>query len=154
MPMLSTTLRTLDPQPALIIRARIPRSELAATIGRSLGRIVPHALSRGGVLTGPPFARYPEFGAGEITVEVGMPLAAPVEGDGDIESFTLPGGPTAVAVHGGPYTQLSATFAAFERWIGEQGRTPAGPPWEVYVTDPADHPDPNDWRTEICWPVR
>lgn len=154
MPTLSTAVRNLDPQPALIIRSRVPRAGIAATIGQSLGRIIPHALAKGGALAGRPFARYPEFGAGTITIEVGMPLAAPIEGEGDIESFSLPGGLTAVAVHGGPYNQIPDTFAAFERWIGEQGRTPDGPPWEVYVTDPAEHPNHDDWRTEIYWPVR
>ena len=65
-------------QPALIVRSRVPRSAIAATIGQSLGRIVPYALGAGAVFTGQPFARYPEFGPGEITLEVGMPLAAPV----------------------------------------------------------------------------
>lgn len=154
MPMLSATLRTLEPQPALIIRSRVPRSEIAATIGQSLGRIVPHALGRGGTFAGQPFSRYPEFGPGAITLEAGMPLIAPVAGEGDIEALTLPGGPAAVAVHGGGYETMHETYTALERWIAEQGRQPAGPPWEVYVTDPANHPDPADWRTEICWPVR
>lgn len=154
MPMLSTAVRTLPSQPALIIRSRIPRDELASVIGQSLGRIVPYALGAGGTLAGQPFARYPEFGPGTITIEVGMPLTAPVRGDGEIESFTLPAGLAAVAVHGGPYDKLHETFAAFEKWIAEQGHTTAGPPWEVYVTDPAEHPDPADWRTEIYWPVR
>jgi AraC family transcriptional regulator len=84
-----------------------------------------------------------------------MPLAAPVAGDGgEIESFTLPGGLTAVAVHGGPYAKLPDTFAAFERWLGARGRRPDVPPWQVYVTDPAEHPTHDDWRTEIYWPVR
>jgi len=30
----------------------------------------------------------------------------------------------------------------------------AGAPWESYVTDPADYPDPADWKTEIFWPVK
>ena len=29
----------------------------------------------------------------------------------------------------------------------------SGAPWESYVTDPADHPDPADWRTEVYWPL-
>jgi AraC family transcriptional regulator len=154
MPMLSATVRTIPPQHALIIRSRVARDEIAATIGQSLGRIVPHALGAGGALAGQPFARYPEFGAGLITIEVGMPLAAPVPGSGDIEAFTLPAGPTAVAVHGGPYDKLPETFVAFEKWIAAQGHSCGGAPWEVYVTDPADHPDAADWRTEIYWPVR
>lgn len=154
MPMLSATLRTLSPQPALVIRSRVERSQIAATIGQSLGRIVPYAMGAGGAFAGQPFARYPEFGAGLISIEVGMPLQAPVPGEGDIEAFTLPAGLTAVAVHGGPYEQLPESFAALERWLAAEGRQPAGAPWEVYVTDPADHPDAADWRTEIYWPVR
>lgn len=80
-------------------------------------------------------------------------LVAPVAGSGDIEAFMLPAGLTAVAVHAGAYEQLPETFAALEEWIRTQGRAPAGAPWEVYVTDPTEHPDPADWRTEIWWPV-
>ncbi len=101
MPMLSVTLRTLAAQPALVIRSRVPRSAIAATIGESLGRIVPYALGAGGVFTSQPFARYPDFGPGMITIEVGMPLAAPIIGKDDIEGYTLPAGTTAVAIHGG-----------------------------------------------------
>jgi AraC family transcriptional regulator len=154
MPMLSAAVRTLPPQPALIIRSRIPRSAIAATIGQSLGRIVPHALGAGATLAGQPFARYPEFGIGMITIEVGMPLAAAVAGAGDIESITLPAGPAAVAMHGGSYEQLPDTYAALELWIAEQRLTAGGAPWEVYVSDPADHPDPADWRTEVFQPLR
>jgi len=154
MPMLSTSVRTLQPQPALIIRSRVPRDEIAATIGQNLGKIVPYALGAGGALAGQPFARYPEYGPGMITMEVGMPLVQPVNGSGEIETYTLPAGLTAVAVHGGPYDKLPETFAAFEKWIAAQGHACTGPPWEVYVTDPAEHPDTADWRTEIYWPVR
>ena len=63
------------------------------------------------------------------------------------------GGPAAVAVHAGPYDQLGETYAALERWIEANGLRTAGAPWESYITDPTDHPDPADWRTEIYWPV-
>jgi AraC family transcriptional regulator len=152
--MLSASLRTLTAQPALIVRSRVARSEISARIGQDLGRIVPYALGVGGELAGQPFARYPEFGPGTIVMEVGMPLRQAVAGKDDIEAYSLPAGLTAVAVHGGPYEQMPETYAAFEKWIAEQGRAPAGAPWEVYVSDPAEHPDPADWRTEICWPVR
>lgn len=154
MPMLSVSLRTLDARPALVIRSRVPRTAIAATIGQSLGRIVPYALGAGGIFTGQPFARYPEFGPGTISIEVGMPLAAPIMGKDDIEAYTLPAGMTAVAVHGGPYEQMPESYAALEQWLASQGRAPNGAPWEVYLSDPAEHPDPADWRTEICWPVR
>jgi AraC family transcriptional regulator len=148
------TILNLEPQPALIIRSHVPRSEIAMTIGQSLGRIVPYALGVGGALAGQPFARYPVFGMDVITIEVGMPLAAHVPGGGDIEAFTLPAGKTTVAVHAGPYDKLPQSFSALEHWMATQGHVISGPPWEVYVTDPSELPDAADWRTEIYWPVR
>lgn len=154
MPLLSTEIRKLQPQPALIIRSRVPRSQIAATIGQSLGRIVPYALGAGGTLAGQPFARYTEWGSDPITIEVGMPVTSLVAGNADIEALTLPEGPAAVAVHGGPYDQMPETYTALQQWITAQGREPGGPPWEVYVSDPAQLPNPEDWRTEIYWPLR
>ncbi len=153
MPLLTASLRTLTAQHALIIRSRVPRSAIAETIGQSLGQIVPYAMSLGGTFAGQPFARYPESGPGSITIEVGMPLAVPLPGQGDIEAIVLPEGPAAVAVHAGAYESLHETYAALESWIADQGRQTAGAPWEVYVTDPAEHPDVSNWRTEVYWPL-
>ena len=66
---------------------------------------------------------------------------------------TLPGGTVAATVHHGPYDRLLDAYAALERWIEAQRLTRAGAPWEVYVTDPAEYPDPRDWRTEVFWPI-
>jgi AraC family transcriptional regulator len=82
-----------------------------------------------------------------------MPLSSAGRTDGDVEVGELPGGPVVVAMHAGPYDQLSETYAAMERWVAEQGLRFAGAPWESYITDPADHPDPAAWRTEVYWPL-
>ena len=74
-------------------------------------------------------------------------------GEGEVEAGELPGGPAVVAVHAGPYDQLAETYAAMERWMEQNGLRPGAAAWEHYVTDPAEHPDPADWRTEIYWPV-
>jgi AraC family transcriptional regulator len=53
----------------------------------------------------------------------------------------------------GPYETLHETHAAVERWIEANGGKVAGAPWEVYLTDPGEVPDPAEWQTEIVWPV-
>jgi effector-binding domain-containing protein len=86
-------------------------------------------------------------------MDVGVPVGAAPAGEADVEGGTLPGGPALFAVHAGPYEQLGETYAAMERWMEEHGFKPNGGPWESYVTDPAEHPDPADWRTEVYWPI-
>jgi effector-binding domain-containing protein len=67
---------------------------------------------------------------------------------------TLPGGTVASTIHAGTYETLPEAYAALEVWIESHGLQSAGVPWEEYITDPAEHPDPKDWRTEVLWPVR
>jgi AraC family transcriptional regulator len=57
-------------------------------------------------------------------------------------------------MHGGPYDTLTETYAALERWIEANSARAGGAPWESYITDPADLPDPAEWRTEVYWPLR
>ncbi len=82
-----------------------------------------------------------------------MPVATDVEGEGEMQAGTLPGGPAAVGIHAGAYEQLSQSWEEVERWIESHGHHGAGAPWECYITDPAAHPDSSDWRTEIVWPL-
>jgi len=153
MPTLSIERRELTQRPALTMRCRTPRGELQAAIGNSLGGVFGHCQKVGLPLDGRPFVRYLSTGPGLWEIECGKPLAAPAPGDGAIEAATLPGGPVLVAIHGGLYDQLNDTYVAMERWMDANGVRPGGAPWESYITDPAEHPDPADWRTEVYWPL-
>jgi AraC family transcriptional regulator len=160
--------KKLVPQSVLVARRRVKRSEIASAIGETLPHIFQYAQQHGLALAGHPFTRYVEVGAGLLTIEPGMrvvgrqavasgdaPGAGQAQGprDGAVVEDTLPGGPTATTVHAGSYESLSDAYAALERWMEANGRSAAGPPWESYITDPAEHPDPKDWKTEVAWPI-
>jgi AraC family transcriptional regulator len=155
MPTLSIERQDLTEQPTLFVRVKTTRGELPSAIGASLGKVFPHAQKTGSAIVDRPFTRYLSTGPGLLTIEVGLPIGAAAAGEGEIEAGKLPGGPVAAAVHGGAYDQLSETYAALERWIEANGFRihAAQAPWESYVTDPADHPDPADWRTHVYWPL-
>ena len=156
--------KDLVPQPVLVVRRRVKRSEIAATIGEALPQIFQYAQQHGIALAGHPFTRYVEVGAGLLTMEPGMRVVGSQQPSASIVDVppthagvvqdTLPGGPAATTVHAGSYETLSEAYAALEGWIEAQGLAAAGPPWESYITDPAEHPDPNDWKTEVCWPLK
>jgi AraC family transcriptional regulator len=162
--------KELVPQSVLVARRRIKRSEIAAAIGEALPHIFHYAQQRGLALAGHPFTRYIDIGAGLLTIEPGMrvvgreagaagdgtaPRTAQAPGlpDGAVVEDMLPGGPTATTVHAGSYESLSDAYAALESWMEANGRSASGPPWESYITDPAEHPDPKDWKTEVAWPI-
>jgi AraC family transcriptional regulator len=150
----------LAAQPVLIVRRRVPRTEIAATIGAEVPKVFLEAQRRGIGITGYPITRYLETSVGMVTLETGMRVMARPEewtiggSEGDVLAEMLPGGPAAVTIHAGPYEQLLAAYAALEEWISANGVRASGAPWEAYLNDPADHPDPQDWKTEVCWPFQ
>ena len=146
--------KELAPQPVLVVRRRVKRSDIAATIGEALPHIFAYAQQNGIALSGLPFTRYVEMGPGMITMEPGMRVTSTgASSQGDIIADTLPGGPAVTTVHAGPYDKLSEAYAAIEQWMDAQGLVAAGAPWECYLNDPSEHPDPKDWKTEVFWPV-
>jgi AraC family transcriptional regulator len=151
--------KELAAQPVLVVRRRVRRAEIAATIAAELPKVFLHAQQRGIAIAGYPITRYLETSVGLVTLETGMRVTAHSgewtadEGEGDVLADTLPGGPAAVTTHSGPYDQLQAAYAALEEWIAANGFRAAGAPWEAYLNDPADHPNPQDWKTEVCWPI-
>lgn len=82
-------------------------------------------------------------------LEAGFPAGAPVAADGDVLASELPGGTVARATHVGGYDSLGDSWGALVAWATEQGRTPEGRMWEVYVTEPTPQLDPATLRTEL-----
>jgi AraC family transcriptional regulator len=149
----SITRKEIAPQPVLVVESRVKPSEIAATLASALGLVFQHGQVSGAAFAGQPFTRYLDWGPGIITMEAGMPIAAPGTTGGEVRADMLPGGLVATTIRMGAYDKLNEAHAAVQVWIEEQGLKPGGAPWEVYVTDPADYPNPADWKTEIFWPI-
>lgn len=151
----SITKKEIAPQPVLMVRRRVKPSEVAATLAEVLGNVFLYAQRNGSALAGPPLTRYLEWGPGLWTIEAGFPVTAHAgaASEGDVKAATLPGGFVAATTHTGSYDKLTDAHAAVQQWIEAEGLTAVGAPWESYVTDPADFPDPKDWKTEIFWPL-
>jgi len=147
--------RELAPQPVLLVRKRVRRPDIAKALAEQLGRVFLHAQRTGAAIAGQPFTRYLDWGPGVLTLEIGLPVAtaASLASSDDIRSDTLPGGLAATTTHLGTYDKLNEAHAAVQVWIEEHNLQSAGAPWEVYVTDPADVPDPANWRTDLFWPL-
>jgi AraC family transcriptional regulator len=151
----SITKKEIAPQPVLVVKRRIKPSEVASTLAEVLGQVFLHAQGDGIALAGQPFTRYLEWGPGLWTIEAGLPVTANsvTASSAPVQAEMLPGGFVATTTHAGAYDKLNEAHAAVQQWVQSEGLTSAGAPWEVYTTDPADYPDPKDWKTEVFWPV-
>lgn len=141
-------------KPALAIHLVTPVEGIPAALAGALPEVWHAAEALGLAPDEPPYTRYFTMPEAEVEYEAGVTLPSPAAlGAGRAVPTELPGGAVAVGWHVGPYDRLGETYRALEVWIAEQGRTIAGPMWEVYWTDPDTAP-PEEWRTEIVIPVR
>jgi effector-binding domain-containing protein len=147
-------LRVLGGHHTAVVREEIPENDLAEAMGRMFQTVMTALREQGVEPTSPPFARYHAFGE-VVDLEAGVIVKSPIAPAGAVKPGDLPAGPAAIAVHTGSYETLGATYAAMRRWLEANPAQEAnGGPWELYITDPSDEPDPAKWMTEVIFPLK
>jgi DNA-binding transcriptional MerR regulator len=137
-------------------RLTIPPSDVSIAIPRGIAETMAYLQRHGGQPIGPPVVLYQEGMPDDdaMTIEVGWPVAAALPAEGAFGPGSIGGTTVARTTHIGPYTGLQGAFAALVEWVQAHGHELHGPPWESYVTNPAEEPDPAKYRTDIAWPIR
>lgn len=132
-------------RPALVIRGRVPIENAGEAIGGRL-RAVSSYLEKAGLQpAGAPFTRTHGFADGVLEFEAGFPLAAAAPSSGELVATELPEAQVATTVHVGDQATSEDGYNALHAWMRENGRQPAGAPWEVYLAED---------KTEIFFPIR
>lgn len=111
---------------------------------------------------GPPICIVPQISTTEDEVPpptpwellVGFPVEDELEAEDPVRFGHLPGGKVLTTLHMGKLETLSTAYLALQVHMMKEGLTPAGSPWEVYLTDPVWEPDPEQWRTVVNWAVK
>lgn len=141
-----------EPQSTAVVRGAVPFTEITGFYDRSF-REVAAVVERQGLSPRGAFGLYLAPPGDVIELEVGLIVDGEVEPDGDVIPSSLPGGRVARLVHHGAYDGLGEAWGGLMAWVSDQGLTPAGPMWEVYVTDPTPETDPASLRTDLFCPV-
>ena len=66
----------------------------------------------------------------------------------------LPATEVAVIAHHGAYDDMEDTYRNLGAWVAEHADPADLPVRELYVVGRGDTDDPDELRTELCWPVR
>jgi effector-binding domain-containing protein len=141
-----------EPDRHLAVRRFSARpDQMGAMVGPAFGSVFAYLGRHGLTPLGPPCACY-EMGAATFVVRAGCVVTSPVEAEGDVEPFFLPGGPALVTEHVGPYDQLPKAYDALEAHAREFGQElDRDLMWEEYLTGPEVAPE--QMRTVIHWPL-
>jgi effector-binding domain-containing protein len=149
---IQTTTRTS--QPTAVAATTLAVEEIPSWLGKAYSAVAKTLAAQGTQPAGPPFARYHKLSEGRFEVEAGFPVLAAIKADGEVRPSSLPGGMAATTMHVGSYGEMEPGYEALAMWVKERGQEIAGDAWEIYMSDPAEEPDPAEWRTEIVQPYR
>jgi effector-binding domain-containing protein len=146
-------------QPYVGIRTQVPHTKFPEIIPQYLDELFAWLGAQGVAPAGAPFMRYHVINMpGTMDVELGVPVAQAMQGDGHIAAGVIPAGRYASLV----YTGLDgiAGNAALIGWARDNNiqwdrwDDPNGDAFrsrvEYYITDPAEEPDHNKWETEVA----
>lgn len=131
----------------LCSRQRMSIEEYCIYFGKLFERIAKENLT----CVGAPIAIYhdKEFDPVSNDTEIAVPIAEKVGG-----ARELTGGLCVKGVHKGPYSELPSAYAKIVQWMATENYTLVAPPYEIYVTNPAETTVPEDNITEIYFPVK
>jgi effector-binding domain-containing protein len=141
------------------IRTRVPTSQFKKIIPEFLNELFGWLQRQGVAPAGAPFMRYHVINmAGNMDVELGVPVATAVQGDGRICAGVIPAGRYASLVYSG-VTGIKGNKALLEwaanndvkwdRWDDQNGDAFRSRV-EYFLTDPAEEPDRKKWETEVA----
>lgn len=149
----SIRIKTLTPQRFVALRSTTLRENLSSTLSRLFEEMWAFLNRQESVTIGPAIARYHSY-SDLVDVEAGFPVNEVIEAPPPFLCGELPAGQAATTIHTGRYDGLVAAHAAVQDWLAENGRAPAGAPWEIYWVDPSHVESPLELRTEVVWPIR
>jgi effector-binding domain-containing protein len=141
--------RRIERQPAAVVRDKC--RDVGLFFAPAFGDIMAYLQKAGVPPTGAVYARYLSF-VPEMEVEAGITVTEPIAGEGRVLPGEIPACEAAVAHHVGRYDRLEDAHTAVREWIAAQGRTPGGPPIEIYLNDPQSVP-PDKLETDVIWPL-
>lgn len=96
----------------------------------------------------------PEFKETDVDVEVQQTLQGAYPDTEHVKFRTLPAVTVAATVVRGSYALLDEAYAAVAAWLTDNGYVLNGPLFNIYHVSPHETRNPDEFVTEVCYPVR
>jgi effector-binding domain-containing protein len=149
-----------DEQPYMGIRTQVTMEELSKVIPQLIDEMFTWMAVKEITPAGAPILRYYVIDmAGQLDIEIGLPVADKQPGDERVKPAALPAGRYAALVYTGVENGIQGNAALLD-WGAKQGlvwdqqstaRGDAfGGRYETLIDGPEDKPDPDQWDTEVA----
>lgn len=146
-------LKTIEPMLVISRRAITSMSNISGLIGKVFEDIYHMKLQPAGPLMMFYHDQKGEFDIENADCEACMPISFTAETANTENIKQLPEVLVAAATYVGVYSKIGEAYSEVLKWIDENGYTPVAAPFDVYLKGPRDTPNPEEFVTEVCFPV-
>ncbi|MBR3057573.1 MAG: MerR family transcriptional regulator [Clostridiales bacterium] len=94
-----------------------------------------------------------EYKEENVEIVVSMTVKGTYQDTEHVKFKTLPAVKVASCIIKGAYEQMGDACATVVSWIKENGYKMNGPMFNIYHVSPAQTPNPDEYVTEVCFPV-
>jgi effector-binding domain-containing protein len=133
----------------LVIRRSFSPADIGLVLREILTKVYGYVVSNQLTIAGAPVCCYKEWTEQMATVEAGLPIAGPAHPEAEFIRSSIPAGTYASVIHEGSYDTIDQAHQAIETWLQQEGLRADTDVFEVYLTDPDEHPDPANWQTQV-----
>lgn len=149
------TLRTLPERSAATVRMTIPRYDCAGMLWSVLCSETAHLKL---IPDDPPCCSVvfhdSEYKEADVDLEAQKTVKGSYPDTEHVKFKMLPAVTFASATFQGSYSLLREANTAVAQWVRDNGYTFDGPSFNIYHVRPHETPDPDDFVTEVCYPIR
>jgi len=86
-------------------------------------------------------------------LEICFPVDTAIERHGEVYPAIWPAMTLARTIFHGNYSGMAGAWGQLEAWMKAEHHPGRSEFWERYLVNPNDTPTPDDWRTELNWPL-
>lgn len=153
-------LRSEPARTVLTFTGTVSEAQWQPFLERSLALLSDAAAASGAVVEGHFGGCYPTLlddDAQDIVTFLPIETAPLLPGEtrsAGVQVGELPATDVAVLAHHGEYDTMDDTYRTLGAWVAERAEPADLPVRELYVVGFADTDEPDNYRTEICWPIR
>lgn len=139
---------------AMTYRIKCTMEEISEAMGPAFGEIMQVISSNGAQVIGAPFSIWYEWEDEMMEFDNAIPINKKINGTDKVLPIKTYQGKVAHVSHMGEYSTTHLSWEILESYLKDNNLEKNGAPYEVYVTDPQNVPDPSKWITELYWPIK
>ena len=95
-----------------------------------------------------------EYKEADVDVEIQKTVKGTYPDTEHVKFKTIPPVTVASATFQGPYRQIGEVNQAVASWVEDNGYAFDGPAFNIYHVNPSETDDPEEYVTEVCYPVK